>query len=363
MRIALMSTCAVTTPPTGYGGTELVVAELAKGLRTLGHDVTVHATGDSRPAGRLRYHLDKPTWPPSDLAELRHAAFAWRDIGQHDYDVVHVHHAAALPGTLDHPEATVLTLHHERVDSLVDFYLDFPDVEYVAISGRQRELSPEVPIRHVVHHGLDPCAYPPGEGRGGYAAFLGRFASEKGPHLAIDAAIAAGVKLRMGGAPHEVARGFFDAEVAPRLASAGDRVAWLGELSHGPKVELLRDATALVFPIQWEEPFGLVMIESMLVGTPVVAFARGSAPEVVEEGVTGFVARTQAELVRGIELARSLDRARCRARAIERWSHVRMAVDYARVYEAAVERHEARLTARSAAPSSKRYHGTALASD
>lgn len=357
MRVALLSTCAVATPPVAYGGTELFVAELAKGLVALGHDVTVYATGDSRPPAKLRHHFDEPVWPPNDLAETRHATFAWRDILRGRYDVVHVNHATALPGSLFVAKPTVLTLHHERVPSLVDFYRDFPEIEYVAISARQRELAPEIHRAHVVHHGLDPERYPEGSGDGDYVAFLGRFAPEKAPHLAIDAALAAGVKLRMGGKPHEVARDFFANEVEPRLKAAGDRVEWLGELSHEPKVQLLRGARALVFPIQWEEPFGLVMIESMLVGTPVVAFARGSAPEVVEDGITGFTVETKEELVRAIHAASNLDRRRCRARALERWSHLRMAREYVRVYERAIER---RTTFEPVRSSPARYDGATL---
>src|SRR5215510_4626321 len=135
MRIALMSTCALSTPPKKYGGTELVVAELAKGLLNLGHDVTVYATGDSGAFGSLRYQYKRPVWPPSDAAELRHAAFAWQDIARDPigYDVVHVHHAAALPRRIV-GIPTVATVHHMRVDHLVQHYRAFTDVAYVAIS-------------------------------------------------------------------------------------------------------------------------------------------------------------------------------------------------------------------------------------
>ncbi|MBV9947215.1 MAG: glycosyltransferase, partial [Myxococcales bacterium] len=160
-------------------------------------------------------------------------------------------------------------------------------------------------------------------------------APEKGPHLAIDAALGAGVPLRIGGQAQWLNRGFFEREMRPRIDRAAGRVFWEGEVTFGPKLDLLRGARATLFPIQWEEPFGLVMIESMLLGTPVIAFARGSAPEVVEEGVTGFVVRDLGEMIERIRQVGALDRARCRARARERWSADRMARDYERVYERA----------------------------
>lgn len=335
MRIALVSTCALSTPPKAYGGTELIVAELAKGLHHLGHDVTVFATGDSKPNTKLCAHFARPVWPPNDMAELRHASFAWRDISNASprFDVVHINHASALPYTLMSQLPTVLTIHHARVEHLVEHYLAYPDVAYVAISKRQAELSPEVRIADVIHHGLDATNYDKGLGDGGYVAFLGRFAPEKGPHLAIDAALRADARICLGGAPHEVAREYFEREMKPRLAAGGARVDWRGELSHEPKLELLRGARALLVPAQWEEPFGLVMIEAMLVGTPVIAFPLGSVPEVVEDGVTGFLVRDVDEMSQRIRAIDQLDRERCRVRAQQRFSHLRMARRYEALYE------------------------------
>lgn len=334
MRIALVSTCAVPAPPPAYGGTELVIAELAHALTQIGHDVTVFATGDSQPKARLWAHFPHAVWPPDDFAELRHGAFAWRSImdATSAFDVVHVNTVPAVAFSAVCPGPTVLTLHHERVDKLVDFYLDFPGVTVVAISQRQADLVPELGVRHVVHHGLNQERYPAGDGRGGWLAFVGRFAEEKGPHLAIDAALAAGVLLRLGGRPHAPNERFFQHEMRPRLDRAGDRVNWEGEVAFEPKLALLGGARATLFPIAWEEPFGLVMIESMLVGTPVIAFARGSAPEIVEEGVTGFLVRDVSEMTARIAEVGSIDRARCRRRARERWSALRMARDYERTY-------------------------------
>jgi glycosyltransferase involved in cell wall biosynthesis len=334
MKIALLSTCALATPPHKYGGTELVVAELAKGLSNLGHDVTVFATGDSQVRGELHYHFERPVWPPNELAETRHACFAWREVAKSlaEYDVVHVNHGAGLPYHLHVPIPTVMTIHHARVDELVEHYRAFETVAYVAISERQAQIIPEIKISRVIHHGLDPTLYTAGKGDGGYVAFLGRFAPEKAPHLAIDAARAANVRLRMGGTYHEVAADYYAREMQPRLANAS-HVECCGELGHEAKVELLRGATAMLFPIQWEEPFGLVMIESMLIGTPVIAFRNGSAPEVVEEGVTGFVVDNEQQMAQRIGELGSIDRARCRERARARWCSTRMAREYAELYQ------------------------------
>jgi glycosyltransferase involved in cell wall biosynthesis len=334
MRIALLSTSAISVPPKAYGGTELFVYELSKMLTERGHEVTVYATGDSRPNARLRSLLEQPVWPPDDDTELSHVAHAWSDIVNHTprFDVVHVNQMHALPFAAHHGVPTVMTLHHARNERLVQFYADFPAVRYVGISARQLEVMPELTASDVVHHGLDPGLYPAGQGDGGYCAFLGRLAPEKGPHLAIDAARLAQVPLRIGGVPHWVNMRFYQDEVESRIDAAGTLVEYEGELSHAPKVELLRRAKALLFPVEWDEPFGLVMIEAMLVGTPVIAFPRGSVREVVDEGVTGFVVRDVRQMAECLRSLRGFDRARCREHARMRWSSMRMARDYERVY-------------------------------
>jgi glycosyltransferase involved in cell wall biosynthesis len=172
-----------------------------------------------------------------------------------------------------------------------------------------------------------------GDGNGGYCAFLGRIAPEKAPHLAIDAARKAGVDIVLG-APHwsqiPVCREYFDREMRSRLSWPG--VHWLGELDTSEKIAMLQGAQALLVPMDWEEPFGLVMIEAMLVGTPVIAFARGSAPEIVENGITGYVVRDVEAMSRVLPAARRIDRSQCRAHAVRRFSAARMAAEYEAIY-------------------------------
>ncbi len=251
---------------------------------------------------------------------------------------MHLNDTAALAVLEPLRVPRVATLHHDRDEQLLARYRRTASASLVAISRRQAALHPELSFARVIHHGLDPARYPLGDGAGRYAAFLGRFAEEKAPHLAIDAAVRAGRPLQLGGDVHEVARAYFEREVRPRLSRHRATTAWLGELGHAPKLALLRGAAALLMPLAWEEPFGLVMIEAMLVGTPVIAFARGSAPEVVEEGLTGHLVRGVEEMATRLRAIDGFDRARCRARAIERFSYLRMAREHEELYRALLAR-------------------------
>lgn len=330
----MISTPFVSTPPRGYGGTELVVAELVEGLMARGHDVTLFATGDSITSAQLRSLYAFAQWPPNVLHDINHVTWALAQARSGEFDVVHAHSAAALAyARLGGDLPLVYTLHHARDAELSRFYVDFPEPHYVAISADQARR--EIPLRHlsVIHHGLDPSCYQCSETPGEHVCFIGRFAPTKGPDAAMDAALAAGVPISVAGECHDVDREFHDREVMPRLAQP--HVTYLGSIGMDRKAPLLRDARALLAPISWNEPFGLVLIEAMLSGCPVVAFPRGSVPELVEPGVTGFIAHSAAEMA---ELIRrggpldSFDRARCRARAIERFGRDRMVRGYERLY-------------------------------
>jgi glycosyltransferase involved in cell wall biosynthesis len=341
VRIALVSTPFVPVPPPKYGGTELIVATLARALVRRGHDVVLYATGDSYlPDVEVAYLYEQAVWPPDPGRELNHVAFAARDLAaRDDIDVVHAHVPAAMAFAPFLGAPVVYTLHHARDEHLDELYRGCASrrVSFVAISHRQRELL-ELEAE-VVHHGLPPGDYALGRGAGRYAAFIGRFAEEKGVDVAIEVAARAGVKLRLAGQPHWKDEAYFRSRVERRLREP--HVRWLGEAGHPEKVRLLGGALATLFPIAWEEPFGLVMIESMLCGTPVISYARGSAPEVIDEGVTGWTVRDEDEMawrLRRLAAGGRFDRARCRERAARRFSVEVMTDGYLMAYAAALGR-------------------------
>jgi glycosyltransferase involved in cell wall biosynthesis len=336
MRVAMISTPYVPVPPPRYGGTELIVSELVEGLCDAGHEVTLFATSDSQvPAGVTLRARALPIWPPEPYAELDHAAWAIEQIlaDSRPFDIVHAHVPAALPFAAMIDAPVVYTVHHDDGPEharLAALYRR-SRAQFVAISRRQQQLIPELADARVIHHGLAPARHIFGRGDGGYCAFLGRLAPEKGVHHALDAARAAGLPIRVGGAPHWQDHDYFAKEVAPRLQRPG--VLRMGEVGGAPKQALLAGARALLFPVGWEEPFGLVMIEAMLSGTPVLAYARGSVPEVIDEGVTGFICRDVDEMAERLRTLDTFDRAACRRRALERWTTARMVRDHLVVYE------------------------------
>jgi glycosyltransferase involved in cell wall biosynthesis len=340
LRIAMISTPFIPVPPRDYGGTELVVYELVEGLLDRGHQVTLFATGDSRTRATLQALYGGAVWPPEPYTELDHVSWAMRQVAEGGYDVVHAHSAPALAlGRLAPRLPLVYTIHHSQEPVLSRYYARFPDVDYVAISADQCRRETGTDWCAVIHHGLDAGRYQWSSRPEPYVCFVGRFAREKGPGTAIEVAGRAGVPIRLAGGIHPPDQAYAEAEVLPRLGRPG--VESLGPIGVDCKVPLLRDARALLAPIQWNEPFGLILIEAMLSGCPVVAFGRGSVPELIQPGVTGFIAASEDEMV---ELIRpggpvdALDRRRIREVAVRRFDRSRMVADYERVYHAAVAR-------------------------
>jgi glycosyltransferase involved in cell wall biosynthesis len=335
VRIALVSTPFVAVPPRGYGGTELIVHELQRGLVCAGHDVTLFATGDSE-GPDVRWVQERAVWPPDLSAELEHAHFAAREIAREGYDLVHAHVPSIVAEAQSLGAPLIYTLHHAHDDRLSRLYRrSSPSVRYVAISARQAALEPALRC-DVVHHGLDPERHPLGRGDGGYALFIGRLSSCKAPDVAAEAARAAGVELAIAGELHD------EPANPPGWAERVEHfLTWpgirrVGRVGGERKFALIGGARALLMPLRWEEPFGLVMIEAMLCGTPVIAFRRGSTPEVIDEGVTGFLVDDATQMADALRRVGELDRSACRRHARARFSAARMARDYLRVYHAAL---------------------------
>jgi len=331
MRIGLIAPPWVAVPPPGYGGTEMVVDLLARGLRDAGHEVLLAAAADSTcpvPLVPGTAPADPDAMNTTETA-LAHAVRAYGAMAT--MDLVHDH---TLLGPLyRHRPAGVpvtVTNHGPFTDTTRTIFRAMaPEVAIVAISHDQASRAGDVPIARVIHHGLDVAAIPPGAGDGGYVCFLGRICPDKGVLEAIGIARAAGVPLRIAAKMRERSEHrFFEECVEPAL---GGGVEYVGEVAGQRKYELLGGAVALLNPIQWPEPFGRVMIESLATGTPVVGTPQGAAPEIVRDGVTGFLAPV-GELAALLPRAAELDRSRCRSDVAARFSAARMVGDHLAFY-------------------------------
>jgi glycosyltransferase involved in cell wall biosynthesis len=346
MRIAQIAPLFESVPPRRYGGTERIVHWLTEALVSMGHDVTLFATGDSDTSARL-----VPVRPRAERFvrnfETNNAPYA-RMIemvaqSADEFDVIHCHIDFHPFSVLSRQRTPFLTTLHGRMDKawISDIYGMFPDAPLVSISDSQRHAAPDLNWTGTVLHGMPEDTLLPVLKQQGYFAFLGRISPEKGILDAIRIARACGVKLKVAAKIGEEDAEFHETMVAPLLC--GDGVEFIGEIDDSQKPDFLSGAKALLFPIDWPEPFGLVMIEAMACGCPVIAYGRGSVPEVVEDGLTGFIVKDVAEAVTACARLPALDRAKVRARFEARWTSARMAQDYLALYAKLIE--NARVTA------------------
>jgi glycosyltransferase involved in cell wall biosynthesis len=337
LRIAMVAPPWFEVPPQGYGGIEAVCAGLVDRLVARGHRVTLIGAGRDRTAADFVATFAEP---PSvrlgePVPEVLHSAAVARVLEEVEVDLVHDHTLAGPLLAAGRPVPTVVTAHGPVEGEFGDYYRQLGDwVGLVAISDAQRRSAPDLPWLGTVHNGIDVDAYPFREAKEEYVLFLGRFSPDKGAHLAIDAARAAGRSIVLAGKCSEPAeRAYFLEEISPRL---GPDVWLFGEAGAADKRELLARARCLVFPVCWDEPFGMVLVEALACGTPVVALKRGSVPEIVVDDVCGVVCEETAELPAGIEAAGRLDPRQWRSYVRERFGLAAMVAGYEAVYRRAL---------------------------
>ncbi|MGC3874703.1 glycosyltransferase family 4 protein [Halomonas sp. GXIMD04776] len=339
LRIAQVAPVIFPVPPVHYGGTERIVHDLTEALVALGHDVTLFASSDSQTSATLVSALpslaslqaDEGELPPGTPGVLEAALLDKLRVSMREFDILHCHgeffHAPLL-GKLRNRSLTTI---HWRVDERDRqwFFSCFPDLPVAAISHSQAQGIPDSNRAGVVHHGLDPRRFrfvPQSEG---YLAFVGRMTDQKRPDRAIEIARATGKPLTLAGGIDVGNPGYFDNCVRPRL---NDDIRYVGPVDDHQKSVLLGQAEALLFPIDWPEPFGLVMIEAMACGTPVIAWRNGAVEEIVEHGVSGYIVESLEEACWAVESIGALDRRVVRERFLARFTRERMARDYVALY-------------------------------
>jgi glycosyltransferase involved in cell wall biosynthesis len=341
MRIAQVAPLYESVPPRLYGGTERVVSYLTEELVRQGHDVTLFASGDSDTDADLRSVCERALRLNCGAlyAPLAHHLNLLELVAQQasDFDVIHFHLdylPFSLIRRLDMPAVTTL---HGRLDipDLFPLFREFDDMNLVSISDAQRDPMPWASWLATVYHGLPKALYPSGEGAGKYLAFLGRISPEKRLDRAIEIAQRAGMKLRIAAKVDSADQEYFDDSIR-KLLDHPD-IEFLGEIGEDEKGEFLGNAAALLFPIDWPEPFGLVMIEAMACGTPVIAFDGGSVTEILENGLTGYIVDSVAKAADAVQDLPLISRKACRAVFEERFSAYRMSRDYVQVYEEIAE--------------------------
>jgi glycosyltransferase involved in cell wall biosynthesis len=352
MRIAQVSPLFEAVPPKLYGGTERVVYSLTEELVAMGHDVTLFASGDSitsatlAPMREQALRLD-PTVKDWVACYYRMVELIYRQ--KDEFDVIHFHIDYFPLALFSRQNVPYLTTIHGRLDvpEFVETYSTFASSPFVSISNSQRRPIPNLNWVRTVLHGMPADILTPQPVKQEYAAFLGRISPEKGVDRAIAIAMKAGMKLKIAAKVDNADKEYYDTKIKPLIVGNPD-IDFIGEINDAQKPEFLSGAHALVFPIDWPEPFGLVMIEAMACGTPVIAFNCGSVPEVMDDGLTGFVVNNIDEAVKALGKVDTLDRAKVRATFDRRWTSRRMAEDYVDVYKSLMVKTKPRLRAVSA---------------
>jgi len=339
MKIAQIAPLAESVPPKLYGGTERIVSYLTEELVAQGHEVTLFASGDSRTSARLvpcsnvalRLSPSVRDHVPYQIVMLEEVRRRVRE-----FDVLHFHiDLVHFPLVRDFADRTITTL-HGRLDlpDLQPFYREFPEIPLVSISDDQRRPMPPVNWAGTVHHGLPRDLLPFTERpKGDYLAFLGRISPEKRPDRAIQIAARVGMPLKIAAKVDNVDKAYWDTVIEPMVRSHPN-VEYIGEINEQQKAEFLGNAKALLFPIDWPEPFGLVMIEAMACGTPTIAFRCGSVPEVIDNDLSGIIVDNLTEAIESVDWALRLDRRKVRKTFERRFSAERMARDYLDIYRA-----------------------------
>lgn len=341
MKIIQVAPFDETVPPQKYGGTELVIFNLTEELVRRGHTVYLIAAGDSKTSAQIL-----PVFPRAlrneDTAKNPEIKKVLKSIGTNrvieylkniEADIIHNHLGWRVLASASLIKTPIITTLHGPLDaeSQHSNYSNFKKANYVSISDSQREPLPDLNYISTVYNGINIKKFDFSEKGGRYLAFLGRMSPEKGPIEAILAAKKSGLKLKMAAKVDPVDKIFFEKEVAPLID--GEQIEFLGEVNHEGKVKLLKNAKALLCPIQWREPFGLFFIEAMATGTPVIAFNRGSVPEVVEDKKTGFIVKNVEEMIEAVAKIDKIDRNKCRERVEKYFTAEKMADGYEKAYQ------------------------------
>jgi glycosyltransferase involved in cell wall biosynthesis len=336
LKVALIAAPFISVPPADYGGTELFVAHLAEGLSREGVEVVVYANGESTVKAELRSIYPRSEWPikiaeNAWLRELNHESWAVYDAAT-CCDIIHVQSAQAVTLSRFVKQPVVLTLHGPHLPTLSELYTFYPDIHYVCISDAQCKQE-TMPRMRTIHHGIDISRYRLVEKKQPYLSFIGRISPIKGTHLAIDVARRTGIPLKIAGEVQPVNREYFESKIKPEID--GKLVEYIGSANLEAKNELLGNSMAMLFPIQWNEPFGLVMVEAMACGTPVLAMPGGSIPEIVRDGTSGYVCRSVRDMAKKVREL-NFDPSSIRRYVEEQFSTERMVRGYVDLYKQAI---------------------------